>query len=367
MTIDKKKRFIVNVAFIAVIALLIYGAMRLFSVSMLPFLIGFICALTLQKPVAYLSEKTRIPRGIWSLVLVVIVFAVLAGAIALAGYYISEQLISLVANLSESMPVIQKSFQTFAGRFSGWLDSLPQGLAEVLASTPGTLIETGISALSGLLTDLAGSFIVSIPNLILTSVISIVACCFITIDYYKITSFVLCQFSHHTQRVLIKAKRVFTENILKMLQGYILIIFITFFELFVGFLILDIPYAATLALIIAFVDILPVLGTGTVLIPWGVLSLIFGNTKTGIGLLVLYILITIIRNVIEPKIIGTQVGLPPIVTLICMYVGLQLFGFIGLWTLPILVIIISKLQDAGMIHIWKNEPPITAQDAEQTE
>ena len=143
------------------------------------------------------------------------------------------------------------------------------------------------------------------------------------------------------------------ENIVKMLRGYIIILLITCAELFIGFTILRLEYAFVLAMLIAIMDILPVVGTGTALIPWGVYQLIIGNVWMGLGLLVLYAAITVIRQIIEPKIIGKQVGLTPIVTLMAMYLGLQLFGIIGMVCLPILLIIIVKLQESGMIKIWK--------------
>ena len=109
-----------------------------------------------------------------------------------------------------------------------------------------------------------------------------------------------------------------------------------------------------LALIICIVDIFPVLGTGTVIIPWAIYEFIMGNSNLALGLAVMYVLITVIRNFIEPKIVGHSVGLHPIVTLTSMYVGLQLFGFFGMLMMPIIIIMIKVLQDNGKIHLWKN-------------
>jgi predicted PurR-regulated permease PerM len=150
-----------------------------------------------------------------------------------------------------------------------------------------------------------------------------------------------------------------------MLKGYTIVILITFTELFIGFLILRIEYAAILALLIAVVDILPVLGTGVVLIPWALVDFAIGKPVIGVGILILYLVITLIRNVIEPKIIGEQVGLPPVVTLIAMYGGLKLFGFTGLWGLPVILIVLVNLQDAGMLRIWKDGTRISASVAEE--
>ena len=126
---------------------------------------------------------------------------------------------------------------------------------------------------------------------------------------------------------------------------------ITFFELYLGVSLLKIPAAPILALLVAVVDILPVLGTGTVLIPWGLVLLILGNTFLGVGILVLYLVITVVRQTLEPKIIGSQVGLHPIVTLLCIYAGAQLIGVVGIFAFPVIATVIKKLNDEGTIHV----------------
>lgn len=365
MTVDSKRSFIINAIYVSLIAVLVYFVLKYLTAWLLPFIIGFICAMVLQKPVNHLSQKTKIPRGIWSLLLVTVVLTAIFGLLALVGYQLVDQLSNLVNKLTDQVPALQEHFSAVGMGFSGLMDKLPDGLAQELRDLPAQLTQNGLTFLTDAMGDVASVIIVKVPSLLLTTVVSIVACCFITIDYYKITNFILCQFSVPTQKVLLKSKRVFTENILKMLRGYAIVMGITFIELFFGFLILDIPYTATLALLVAIVDIFPILGTGTVLIPWGLIDLLIGKTGTGIGILLLYVIITILRNVIEPKIIGDQVGLPAVVTLISMYVGLRLFGFSGLWGLPILLIVVTKLQESGMIRIWKQGNRVSQSVAEE--
>lgn len=121
----------------------------------------------------------------------------------------------------------------------------------------------------------------------------------------------------------------------------------------IGLSILKISNSILIAALIAIIDILPILGTGGILLPWAIISIITGNIGLAIGLVSLYLLILIIRQVLEPKIVGNQIGLHPIVTLICMFVGAQLLGFIGLFLLPILVTILKKMNDEGVIRIFK--------------
>ena len=125
-------------------------------------------------------------------------------------------------------------------------------------------------------------------------------------------------------------------------------------ELAVGISILGVKHAVLIAAVIAVFDILPMLGTGGIIIPWGIISLVTGNVFVGIGLLVLYVVITVVRNIVEPKIVGGQLGLHPIVTLACMFTGLQLCGIIGLFGFPIMLSLLLSLNKNGTIHIFKN-------------
>jgi predicted PurR-regulated permease PerM len=122
-----------------------------------------------------------------------------------------------------------------------------------------------------------------------------------------------------------------------------------------------------LALLIALLDILPIVGTGTVLLPWALISFITGDFASGICLLVIYAVITVIRQFIEPKIVGDQVGLHPVATLIAMIVGTRLFGAIGLFGLPISLAIIKDLNDHGKIHVFKPYKPEPEEEKDERE
>ena len=115
-------------------------------------------------------------------------------------------------------------------------------------------------------------------------------------------------------------------------------------------------YALLIAIGIAIIDVLPVLGTGTVLIPWGVILILTGSVGRGIAILALYLIVTVIRQILEPKIIGEYIGLYPLITLISMYAGLQAFGIVGMFLFPITVIILKNLNENGSVHLWKAPP-----------
>ena len=125
----------------------------------------------------------------------------------------------------------------------------------------------------------------------------------------------------------------------KYVRAYILLLSLTFCELFIGFAILKVPYPLLLALLTALVDILPILGVGAILVPWGLFEiLIFKDIFTGVGLLIIYVIVAIIRQITEPKVVAGSLGLHPLLTLAAMYIGLKVFGILGMILGPILLL-----------------------------
>lgn len=358
LTTERKRKFIIDVVFIGLILAAVYFVIEYLAVWVLPFIIGLLVAIILQKPVAYLTEKTKVGRGFWSCLLVLTVLCALFAVIGLLGWALYEEAPGFAKWLTGLVPDIRDTFNSVSAWFSGITKMLPAGVSGALESAPANIISAVVSGVTGLVTLVAEKVITDGPGLLISCIFSVVASCYITKDYRKIVNFILSQLSEKNAKIVVSIKQLFVTNILKMLRGYIIIMFITYIELFIALTILKVDYAAILAALIAVLDILPVVGTGTVLLPWFVISLLMGNVWLGVGVLITYIAITIIRNIIEPRIIGQQVGLPPIVTLIAMYVGLKIFGVLGMMLLPVSIIIIVKLQESGIIHIW-NTPEKT--------
>ena len=129
----------------------------------------------------------------------------------------------------------------------------------------------------------------------------------------------------------------------RFLRAYLLLFLLTFSEALVGLWLLRQPYALLIALGVAIVDLLPVLGAGTVLVPWALVVLVFGNYRLGLGLLILYGVMTIVRQIAEPHIVGKSLGLPPVVTLFAVFVGWELFGVLGMLLSPAVALLVKEL------------------------
>ncbi len=180
-----------------------------------------------------------------------------------------------------------------------------------------------------------------------------VASIFLSIDYHNVLSFILRQVPDRHSETISFVRSICTNTLFKLLRAYGLLMFITFVELSIGFTLLRIPYALLLAALIALVDILPVLGTGTVLVPWAFIALIMGEVKMFIGLGIIYIIVTIVRNVLEPRLVSMQIGLNPLVTLFFMFLGLRAIGLLGMLLFPLIVMVLVQLHESGKIRIWK--------------
>ncbi len=215
--------------------------------------------------------------------------------------------------------------------------SLSQSLSKVVSDVSSVAIVAITSTVSW------------VPRLFLGIVLAIISSVFFAVDYGVIIEFLSNLFPQNRRGLLDEVKTLVGEVGAKYVKAYSFLMLITFTEMAIGLSILRVEGALPIAAFTAVVDILPVLGTGGVVVPWAIFHLIKGNLPLGLGLLVLYFVITVVRQVLEPKVVGEQIGLHPIVILLCMYVGVQIFGIIGLFALPFTILVIKHLYNAGKL------------------
>ena len=375
--IEKRRRFIINTVYFAIILGLFYFFMRFAFWTCFPFILAFFIAMALQRPVNWITKKTPLKKGLVSGLAVLLALTAIMAVLALIGVRIVEELrgfISLITAKLDNLPVFLKQIEAWILEN---IHFLPDSIETMAANSIRELfhdLETGAANgrlnidLSILSSPLSGVWNTAkqIPSIFLATLISIIACCFMTADYDRLVNFVKRQLPRERREALSASKQLLFSSMFKMLRAYLLIILITFVEMTIGLGILKLAglyessYILAIALLTAIVDILPVLGTGTVLIPWAVYSLCTGRVGFGIGLIVIYVAISVIRQIIEPKLVAGQLGLPPVVTIVGMYIGLQLFGFIGLFLVPLTLIMLKLLNDQNLIHLWNRGDAATS-------
>ncbi len=368
---QKRWSFIVNTLYFGLFIVAFYFFMKYAFWTVFPFIFAFIIAAVLQKPLKLLTKSKKAPKGLISAFLSLFVFGIIITALVLGGVRIVYSIKDLITYFTDRCSNLVEFFEVLKTGYLGL------EIAQILPAEVNNAITSGIDSVSeyfssgDIFTALTeniskfispiGSVISTVPSVVIGFVVSIVATCFMTSTFDDIKDFIIRQFSEENQYKVRRAKYILLSSVGKMIKAYIGIIFITTAEVFVGLSILkligflDGSHIFIISFIIACIDIIPVLGTGTVMIPWSVYSFVTGNIGMGIGLLILYAVITVIRQFIEPKLVAGQVGISPVVTIIAMFIGIKIFGAVGIFILPLLVIIINLLNDEGIIHIFKKK------------
>lgn len=353
MRLEKQKAFIIHVIFFVIILLLGYIGIKYVLPLLMPFVIGMIIAVVFRRLIDNIQAKTKIRRSIVSIIILLLFYAALGYLISIIGFKVINFIAELVGNVPAFYEsTIRPAIESLAGNISKEFPAAKTYVDDIMNNFNQTIFSYISKASSTILAktaNLAGL----VPTLLIKLIFTIVASFFFTIDYYRITRFVILQFKGEKREMLLKLKDNGIGTIGKFIKAYSAIISITFLELSIGFWIIGIPNPVFFGLLVAIVDIMPILGTGAVILPWSIISFIIGNTKVGIGMLILYIVITVVRQTLEPRIVGQQIGLHPIVTLILMYVGAQLMGVLGLFSLPIIATLLLKLNEEGTIRLFK--------------
>ncbi len=369
---QKRWSFIVTVLYYSIFIAAFFLFMKYAFGIMLPFIVAFIIAAILQKPLNFIASKSRkLPKGFLGAILSVSVFAIILGLISLIGVRIGVAVKDFISyftdrcsSLGEFFEVLKKGYfeleisEMLPAEANNAVTGAIDSLRDYVVS--GDIISTLTDNFSKFISPI-GSAISKVPSLIIGVVVCIVTTCFMASSFSDIKTFIIRQFSEEHQEKLSRAKNIIITSVGKMIKAYVSIIGITTVELFIGFSVLkllgvyDGTYIFLISVIIACIDIVPVLGTGTVVLPWSVYSFVTGNIGMGIGLLVIYALITVIRQVIEPKLVAGQVGISPVVTIMAMFLGVKIFGAIGIFLLPFIVIIINLLNEEGIIHFFNSK------------
>lgn len=351
--LEKQKAFIIHVIYIILILGIVYVSIKYLLPLLMPFALGMIIAVSFRHLIDSIEKRTHIKRVFVSLLVLIIFYAILGFVISLIGVkvfsFLKDLFYSLPALYENTIyPALEKIANDLMLQFPGIEVYLTDFLSDI-SSSIFSFVTNASTTVVGSITSLAGQ----LPSMLIKIIFTIVSSFFFTIDYYKLSRFIIVQFKGERREMLLKLKDNGIGTLGRFIRAYSAIISITFLELSIGFWIVGIPTPFLFGGLIAIIDIMPILGTGAVLLPWSIIAFVLGNTKIGIGMLIIYITITAVRQAIEPKIVGQQIGLHPIVTLILMYVGVQLMGVLGLLILPIIATILVKLNNDGTIHLFK--------------
>lgn len=318
-----------------------------------PFIISFLLSRIIEPLVSLLNKKCKIPRKIACAICTILAVSILSTL----SYIIISRMIYELTILAKEIPALIATFPQKLLEFQGWLGnyfnfSFADEPMHPIAAALNSLLADVRLPVGDIMTYLT-SAISSLPFILVGIIATIVATYFMSSDREKISAFFLRQLSPSFSERYARLKNHLTHTLWRWIKAQCLLISITFCELLLGFLILGFESPGIIAGSIALIDALPILGTGTILVPWSLISLLYGDYTQAIGVAIMYVVIAIVRNSIEPKIVGQQIGLHPLITLFSLYFGLQLFGVLGMIILPVVVITIKQFNEWGYIKLWK--------------
>lgn len=350
-----------------IVGLLILGIYIFYYLSTLtyPFIIAVFIALLINPIVNVLERKGKIPRGFAVIIAIILLICIIAGILILlvaeivtGTTYLAKVVpghLNLLAVYIETffvnkiIPLYNQLTYLFNTLESNQQQSIIvniQNIGEQVASSVGNFIKSFLENIPVMISWL--------PNAATVIIFSLLATFFISKDWYKFKT---------TLRTILpqkakKSGRTIFEELKRALIGFIraqaTLISITTTIVLIGLLILRVDYAITIALLIGLVDILPYLGTGLVFVPWIIYLAFSGSLPLAIGLGVLYLIVLIQRQVMEPKVLSSSIGLDPLATLVSLFIGYKLIGFLGLVAGPIALVILRTLHSAGVYEdLWK--------------
>ncbi|MED1780583.1 sporulation integral membrane protein YtvI [Brevibacillus fortis] len=350
------------------VCLLVYVGIWVFQHAtplLYPFIIALVIALIINKPVTFMTRKFRIPRWL-SVIIALLVLMLLAGGVVTL--IITETVVE-IGELAKRLPVVSQELAHYLqntisqdflmgiyNQIQWFYDQLDPGYKDKLASTVGSAISTITNVGQDLIVkflDGLKNLLVSLPNMATVSVISIMGAFFISKDF--------ALWEARARRLLPKGvnsrlDQIFIDlrnALFGFVKAQLTLISLTAAIVIIGLLFMRVEYAITIGLITGLVDLLPYLGTGTVFVPWIIYMFFKGNYTMVIGLSILYGIVLIFRQIIEPKVVAENVGLDPLLTLVALFVGLQLFGFLGLIIGPVSLVMINALVKANVFgDVW---------------
>lgn len=283
-------------------------------------------------------------------------FLIYVGSLLGLAYLTVSVLIRQAINLSEKAPGFVKEIYSslilpYIRKWEQYADSLPKDIIPSLQK----MMENGIASLEGFTASTVEALLAFagfIPGFLLEFLIYMVALFLISLELPNLKNKFKLIINPVTYQKISLVINDLTKAGVGFLKAQIILSVLTFVMAFSGLSILGVPYTTLLSLLIVVVDILPILGTGSVLVPWAVIAILQGARTLGIGLIILFVVITVVRRIVEPKVYSANMGLTPLAALVSLYIGLKVLGVAGLFIGPALVIVYETLKKAGIIR-WK--------------
>lgn len=324
----------------------IYLAFKL-AIFYMPFLVAFIISLLIEPLIKLVNRKTSLTRKTSAILVLIIVSLILIGLLAWGITSIISETTNLLQGLNNYIETAYNQVQNIISNIDFNRLKIPEEVTKVIQNSLWDLIGTVSNWVKNFLTSLL-NLLTQIPTIAIYVTICIIAIYFICTDKL----YMIDQLEHHLPKEWVKRIGKHARDLISSLGHYLkaeaTLILISFFISLIGlyifrFLGLNVKYPLLAALGIGFVDALPILGSGTAMIPWAVISAANGDIKLAICIIALWVVMSVVRQFAEPRVVSKHIGIHPIFTLIAMYTGFKVIGVLGMFVGPIVLIILKNI------------------------
>lgn len=332
-----------------VLTLSIIGIFLAFKLAVfyMPFLIAFIISLMVEPIIRFTVKKTKLTRKTSAIIVLIVVFSIIIGlliwgitALISESYNLLQGLNTYIENAYMQVQNLINDIDFDRIKVSPEITKLIQDSAGDVIATISTWVKNGLTSLLNMLT--------AIPTIAIYVVVTLLSIYFVCTDKL----YMLDQLEHHLPREWVKKIGVHVRELTQSLGGYLkaeaILVIISFMISLIGLYVfklmgLNVQFPLLAALVIGFVDALPILGSGTAMVPWAVVSAINGDINLAIAIIILWVIMSVVRQFIEPRVVSKHIGIHPIFTLIAMYTGFKFIGVMGMLIGPIVLIILKNI------------------------
>lgn len=341
-----KLDFLVNIAYFGTIILLVFLFFRYLLSPVLPFLLGFSVA-SLWNPLITKIARVR-RRGFAAAIVIIPFWCVLLFLLWKFGALVYREALELLDWIQTT------DFETILASVN--IPFIDENVAAWLSEKTDTVLPMILELSQGALMKLL-DVLLKLPNAMIFTFAMVVSSFLFSLSYPRIEPFILRQLPARWQTEYFDLKEFLFRKFFCFLRAHGTMFLINYLELSVGLLFLKSSYPLILAAVIALADLLPYVGMASILVPWGLIQwLVFSDSAFGIGLIVLAVVVSAVRELLESRIVGKSIGLSALATLFSIYFGMKLLGFVGIFVFPLLFLLMKEWNESGRILLWKNKP-----------
>lgn len=346
-----------NITIALIILLLVVFLLPRALIFFSPFVVGGVIAWIARPLVCFFEEKVKLKRKAGSAFVIISVIGLVVLLLYLIGAMLAEQLVGLIGSLPQMWEGLEADLGEIGQKFSVIYERFPTdvkiGIADAGQQIGSALGDT-ISGISTPTINAVGNFAKRLPSIIIAVIMSLLSSYFFVADRGTVTDWLKKYVPASLQSRILVMKHSLVKAVGGYLKAQLKIEVWMYLLLVIGLSILKVDYVLLIALGIAFLDFFPFFGTGTIMVPWAIIKILSSDYKMAVGLLIIWSVGQLARQIIQPKIVGDSVGVPPIPTLFLLYIGYKFSGVVGMIAAVPIGLIVYTMYEEGAFDTTKN-------------